>query len=106
MPFVFSIKDAYRQAVEAASGGKNTVLYDDLGQPSIMVRIPKFLLSDVIAGAPSTPHPAFIVNGVTKNEIFISKYQCVIQNGRAYSLPGAGSRSQLKLRCCLQCLRR
>jgi hypothetical protein len=88
MPFVFSIKDAYRQAVEAASGGKNTVLYDDLGQPSIMVRIPKFLLSDVIAGAPSTPHPAFIVNGVTKNEIFISKYQCVIQNGRAYSLPG------------------
>lgn len=88
MPFVFSIKDAYRQAVEAASGGKNTVLYDDLGQPSIMVRIPKFLLSDVIAGAPSTPHPAFIVNGVTKNEIFISKYQCVIQNSRAYSLPG------------------
>jgi len=88
MPFVFSMKDAYRQAIEAASGGKNTVLYDDMGQPSVMVRIPKFNLSDVITGAPATPHPAFIVNGVTKNEIFIAKYQCVIQNSRAYSLPG------------------
>jgi len=82
MPFVFSMKDAYRQAIEAASGGKNTVLYDDMGQPSVMVRIPKFNLSDVITGAPATPHPAFIVNGVTKNEIFIAKYQCVIQNSR------------------------
>ena len=27
MAFTFSIKDTYRQAVEAASGGKQTVLY-------------------------------------------------------------------------------
>ncbi len=88
MPFVISSKDAYRQAVEAATGGKCTVLYDDLGQPSVMVRIPKFNLGDVIDGAPATPHPAFIVNGVEKNEIFVSQFQCVIQNSRAYSLPG------------------
>ena len=31
MAFTFSIKDTYRQAVEAASGGKQTVLYDDKG---------------------------------------------------------------------------
>lgn len=36
MAFTFSIKDTYRQAVEAASGGKQTVLYDDKGYPSIM----------------------------------------------------------------------
>ncbi len=40
MPFVFSIKDSYRQAVEAATGGKCTVMYDDQGYPSIMVLFP------------------------------------------------------------------
>ena len=88
MPFVFSIKDSYRHAVEAATGGKNTVMYDDLGNPSVMVFVPRFNLSDVITGAPNTPHPAFIVNGVVKDGIWISKYQNVIRDGRAYSLPG------------------
>ncbi len=88
MPFVFSIKDTYRQAVEAATGGKNTVMYDDQGYPSIMVRIPKFYLDEVITGAPHQVHPAFLVNGVEKSEIWISKYLNIVHNGRAYSLPG------------------
>jgi formylglycine-generating enzyme len=87
MPFVLSIKDAYRQAVESATGGKNTVMYDDKGNPSIMVCIPRFNLSDVISGAPNVPHPAFIVNGVVKSEIWISKYQNIVHDGRAYSIP-------------------
>ena len=86
-PFRFSIKDSYRQAVEAQTGGKNTVIYDDQGNPSIMVRIPKFNLDDVIDGAPNEPHPAFKVNGEVKSEILISKYQNIINNNRAYSLP-------------------
>lgn len=88
MPFVLSIKDTYRQAVESATGGKNTVMYDDKGNPSIMVCIPRFNLSDVIDGAPDTPHPAFVVDGVVKNEIWISKYQNIVHDNRAYSLPG------------------
>lgn len=88
MPFILSMKDTYRQSVEAASNGKNTVMYDDEGNPSIMVCIPRFNLSDVIDGAPNTPHPAFIVDGVVKNEIWISKYQNIVHNNRAYSLPG------------------
>ncbi|MED3732566.1 SUMF1/EgtB/PvdO family nonheme iron enzyme [Geobacillus stearothermophilus] len=88
MPFVFSIKDTYRQAVEAQSGGRNTVMYDNKGNPSIMVRIPKFYLDEVITGAPHTVHPAFIVNGVEKSEIWVSKYQNIIHDGRAYSVPG------------------
>lgn len=88
MAFIYSIKDTYRAAVEAATGGKNTVLYDDKGNPSVMVAIPKFYLDDVIAGAPHTVHPAFIVNGVEKPYIYIGKYQSIIQDGRAYSLPG------------------
>ena len=38
MSFVFSIKDNLRASVEAATGGKVTVLYDDVGNPSFMVR--------------------------------------------------------------------
>ena len=87
MAFIYSIKDTYRAAVEAASGGKNTVMYDDQGNPSIMVVIPKFYLNDVITGAPHTVHPAFVVNGIEKDAIYISKYQNIVQNGRAYSLP-------------------
>jgi len=33
-------------------------------------------------------HPAFIVDGVTKSEIWISKFQNIVHDGRAYSLPG------------------
>jgi len=92
MPFILSVKDTYRQAVEAASNGKNTVMYDDKGNPSIMVCIPRFNLSDVIDGAPNTPHPAFIVDGVVKSEIWISKFQNIVHDNRAYSLPGQDPR--------------
>ncbi|MDR2531749.1 MAG: formylglycine-generating enzyme family protein [Oscillospiraceae bacterium] len=65
----------------------NVLLYDDVGDPSVMVRIPKFKISDVIPGGPDSTHPAFIVNGVERDSIFISKYLNVVNNGRAYSLP-------------------
>lgn len=97
MPFVLSMKDTYRQAVEAASGGRNTVMYDDKGNPSIMVFIPRFNLADVIDGAPSSPHPAFIVNGVVKDGIWISKYQNIIHDGRAYSLPGMNPATNMNI---------
>ncbi|EYE88255.1 hypothetical protein Q428_08630 [Fervidicella metallireducens AeB] len=79
--------DEFKLAVEAASGGKNTVIFDDLGYPSIVVPIPKFKLSDVIDGAPQTTHPAFIVDGQEKDVIYISKYQNIVEFDRAYSLP-------------------
>jgi hypothetical protein len=82
------VKDAYRQAIEAASGGKNTVMYDDKGYPSIMVRIPKFNLEDIDASLGTGPHPAFIVHGRTLPEIWIGKYPAKNVNSRACSLPG------------------
>lgn len=88
MAFIYSIKDTYRAAVEAATGGKNTVMYDDKGNPSVMVVIPKFKISDVINGGSTATHPAFIVNGVEKDYIYIGKYQACVNDGRAYSLPG------------------
>ena len=77
-----------RFSLEAASGGKNTLLFDDLGRPSVMVRIPMFLWSDVLEGAPQEPCSAFVVGGKVQDSIWISKYMNVIEYGRAYSLPG------------------
>lgn len=52
-----------------------------------MVAIPKFYLDEVNDGASHTVHPAFIINGVEQDLIYISKYQNIVENGRAYSLP-------------------
>ena len=79
--------DAMKLAVEGFHPN-NTVLYDDQGLPSFMVRIPKFKISDVITGGSDATHPAFIVNGVEVPEIFVSKYQNIVEGDRAYSLPG------------------
>ena len=95
MPFVFSIKDTYRQAVEAATGGRNTVMYDDKGNPSVMVAVPKFSLSDVLDGAPNVVCPAFLVNGVEKDVLWISKYLNIVHDNRAYSVPGVDPRASI-----------
>ena len=87
--------DEFQLAVEAASGGKNTVIFDDLGYPSIVVPIPKFKLSDVIDGAAQTTHPAFIVDGQEKDVIYISKYQNIVEFDRAYSLPMKDPRASI-----------
>jgi len=88
MSFIISIPDAFRQSVESATGGRNTVLYDNKGYPSIMVVVPKFRLSDIVGSWPSDPHPAFIVNDQEKPYIFVGKYQAIVHDGRALSLPG------------------
>ena len=79
--------DDMKLAVEALSGGKNTVVFDDLGMPSIMVILPKMLSSDVITGATQTVHPAFMLDNAEQAKVAISKYQNIVVNSRAYSLP-------------------
>lgn len=79
--------DDLKFAVEAISGGKNTVLFDDRNMPSIMVPFSKFKISDVITGGSENIHPAFSVGGVEKDVLYISKFQNVVINDRAYSLP-------------------
>lgn len=87
MPTIF-IKDDLRASVEAASGGKQTVLYTALGQPTFMNVIPQFNLQDIDSGVGAGIHPAFIVNGIAKSEIFIGTYQGIVKNGELLSLPG------------------
>lgn len=66
----------------------NKLIYDDKGIPSVMVYIPKMKMSELITGGDDSTHPAFIVNGKELPGIWISKYQNIVNNGRAYSLPG------------------
>ncbi len=87
MPVIFT-KDTLRASVEAATGGKVTVLYDDKGYPSYMVRIPKFNLEDIDPALGTGVHPAFIVGGIEKSEILIGQFQAKVVDGRACSLPG------------------
>lgn len=88
MPFTFSMKDTYRQTVEAASGGKQTVLYDAKGIPSVMNIIPKLSYADVGLAGGTAPLPAFVKNGNVLSEIYIGTFQACVHDGRAYSLPG------------------
>lgn len=79
--------DDMKFAVEALSGGTNTVILDDTGMPSIMVAVAKLLGSDLVTGATQDAHPAFVMNGVELDKVYESKYQNIVSNNRAYSLP-------------------
>lgn len=73
----------------------NKVLYDDKGLPSVMVRIPKMTYAELGLGASTDVFPAFIVNGQEIPELYISKYQNVVQDGRAYSLPARDPKTSI-----------
>lgn len=79
--------DDLKFSVEAMSGGKNTVILDDLGKPSVMVSVPKMKYSDIIDGGSSETLPCFVVDGQELDQIWVSKYHNVVENDRAYSLP-------------------
>ena len=70
------------------SSPSNELIYDDTGKPSVMVKIPKMTYAQLGMGTSTAVHPAFIVNGTEVDAIYISKYQNIVQNNRAYSLPG------------------
>ncbi|HCB1850894.1 TPA: prophage tail fiber N-terminal domain-containing protein [Citrobacter freundii] len=84
------IKDVSRHAVELASGGRQTVLYDDLGNPSVMNIIPIFRYEDL---GYSEDMGAGVVScfdvgtGANKSEIFIGAFQSSLVGSRAVSLP-------------------
>lgn len=76
--------DHARSALEAASGGKNTIIVDAQGNENVMVRIPRFNYEDINqaildkygvdmqlgTGVPTM----FTANGVAKKEVLIAKY--------------------------------
>ena len=79
-------KDSLRQQVEAASGGQRTVLYTAKGQACFMNIIEKFDMSTIDPSWSGT-HPAFIIGGVEKSQIYVGTYQGVISDGELISAP-------------------
>ena len=101
---------SWRDRVIDASFGRNKVLFDDQGNPSVMVALPLQTEADLLPGGRDMPHPAFIVNGNTKPEVLISKYQNIVvgsgADARAVSLkyrdPGADIDFDTALAACAQ----
>lgn len=87
MPTIFT-KDSLRASVEAASGGRQTVLYTKLGQPTYMNVIPQFDGQSLDPALPAGPHEMFMVGGVAKSEYFVGSFQGQVVNGELLSLPG------------------
>ena len=79
----------------AGSCPGNELLYDDVGMPSMMVKIPKLTYAHLGMGESTAVHPAFIVNGQEVDAIWISKFQNIVQNGRAYSIPAQDPKTSI-----------
>ena len=77
----------FKLAVEALSGGKNTVLLDKFDLPSVVVPIAKMKYADVLAGGSQNVLPAFILGGAEKAYFCMGKYQDALINGVPCSLP-------------------
>ena len=89
------IKDAYRHAVESATGGKNTVLYDTHGNANVMVVIPKFTYDELqmTVDMGTGVCTAFLKDGVEMPEIFIGKY--LASGSQAVSMPSVDPRASI-----------
>lgn len=76
-------------AVEKRSQGENTVIYDDAGIPSVMVRVSAMTCAELVPGSASGMHPAFLYAGKTIREVWVAKYLTTVVDGHAASLPMA-----------------
>ena len=89
------VPDPLRKSVELATDGKGTVLYTSKGYPTYMTIVPAFNCEDVADDLGTGKHPAFIVDGVDKSEIFVNTYQAIIHDGQALSLPYQNPRTSI-----------
>lgn len=88
MSLVINAPDALRRSVEAASRGRNTVLYTAKGQPCMMYVLPKFNVEEIDASLGTGTHPAFVVGGAEKSELLIGQFCGASLNGELISQPG------------------
>jgi hypothetical protein len=90
MAITINVPDQLRRSVEAASAGKLTVLYTAKSQPCYMhvMQRTDLLLEDVAPSLGTGTHPAFIVDGVEKSELFIGQHLGHRLNDEMVSIPG------------------
>ena len=76
---------------------QNEVFTDETGKgiPSVMVYLPAFRMCDVIAGGSDALHPAFVKEDGVLDGIYVSKFQNVVVDGIAVSLPDEDPATQV-----------
>ena len=79
--------DDFDLAVRSLTNGENTVIVDDTGMPSVMVALPQMDSSALGDHMDSHVHPAWLCGSQELKVVYISKFQNIIYNHRAYSLP-------------------
>lgn len=92
MSIVINAPDALRRSVEAASQGRNTVIYTAKGQPSLMWVQPLVNLQDIDPALGTGPHPAFVIGGQTRSERLYGLHIGADLNGELISQPGRAPR--------------
>ena len=81
---------ALKEAVETLSKGENTVLFDQNGVPSVMVRLKAVSGAELLEGCEDqTLHEVFRTDGESLEEIWVGKYLSGRWEGAAASLPMA-----------------
>lgn len=76
----------------------NKLITDDKGLPGAYVYRAKKMLSELFTGGDaSIVHPAFVIDGVTKDGIYFGKFQGKSHNNRIYSLPGEDPTASISL---------
>lgn len=81
----------YPRHLEGFIGPNNAIKYDRKGNANIMVWIPRFNWDEDNGFNSSTAHPAFVVNGVTKSGIWVSKYENVVLDSSTAAIYSAGT---------------
>lgn len=88
-----TLQSDLKKAVEAASGGKQTVLFTTSGQPTFVnvLKREDFKASDdpllVALGVTSGDHPAFKVGSRTLDKIYVGTYPTTLVNDELVSQP-------------------
>lgn len=91
------IVDQLRASVEAATGGRQTVIYTNAGNPSYMYVLPAFNCEDVAPGGEmgTGTHPAFMFNGVRASEIFVGAHLGGMMGSQVVSHSGIDPRASI-----------
>ena len=85
--------DDFKLAVESLSGGTNTVIFDDMELPSVMVAMPKMTNADLMDGGTQQTHFAWVVDNEDVDVVYVSKFPNIVFRDRAYSLPNRNPRN-------------
>ena len=67
--------DDFDFAVKALTGGKNAVILDDIGMPSVMVALPKLDSHDLCGDLEPGTHPAWLRGSRELDTVYLSKFQ-------------------------------